>query len=59
MSMDRCHDCGGLVDTDFDLECYEPYPAHHVKAGWDMCICERCRDRRDERAEYEASKDAS
>lgn len=23
MSMDRCNDCGSMVDTDFDLEFYE------------------------------------
>ncbi len=59
MSMDRCCKCDGLVDTDFDLDCYIPYPAHHVKAGWDMCVCERCQEIDAERTERDAAADVS
>jgi hypothetical protein len=45
MSMDTCHRCDAPVDTDFDLDCYQPYPSHPVKGAPDICICERCRER--------------
>lgn len=59
MSMDRCCKCDRPVDTDFDLDCYIPYPAHHVKAGWDMCVCERCQEIDAEKADREAAADVS
>lgn len=42
MSMDRCTRCDNLVDTDYDLECYES----------DKCVCESCREH-DELGTYE------
>ena len=38
MSMDRCYKCSGLVDTDYDPECYL-----ETKYG-DRCYCEPCRE---------------
>ena len=47
MSMDRCRRCDKLVDTDFDLECYDKQ---------DQCVCESCRDKeemeKDEESHY-------
>ena len=48
MSMDRCHRCDRLVDTDEDLECYDKQ---------DYCVCEVCRDR-EEAAFQQAVDDA-
>ena len=45
MSMDRCQRCDAYIDTDFDLECYQPDPRHSLKGFPDICICERCRER--------------
>lgn len=39
MSVDRCCRCDRLVDTDFDLECYDKH---------DRCICESCREAEDD-----------
>lgn len=51
MSMDRCHRCAASVDTDHDMDCYQPYPSHPVKGAADICVCERCRDREAEELE--------
>ena len=44
MSMDRCCQCSRPVDTDFDLECYQPDPRHSLAGHPDICICENCRE---------------
>jgi hypothetical protein len=59
MSMDTCSKCDRPVDTDFDLDCYVPDPRHSLKGYPDICICERCREREQERAEQEAGADPS
>jgi hypothetical protein len=59
MSMDRCDRCGAPVDTDFDLDCYQPDPRHSLKPFPDICICERCREREQDELDYAASLDAS
>jgi len=59
MSMDRCDSCGANVDTDFDMDCYQPDPRHSLKGYPDICICERCREMEAERDEIEAVQDTS
>ena len=40
MSLARCEYCGGIVDTDEDVECY------YDEDGNDCpCTCSTCRDR--------------
>ena len=58
MSMDRCHDCGRLVDTDDDLECYVDIGDQrwHMK---EVCICESCREDRIADDEEEAARATS
>lgn len=48
MSMDRCYRCDRLVDTDFDLECYDKQ---------DHCVCKGCRDREREEADFQQEED--
>ncbi len=35
MSIDRCFKCNDMVDTDFDLECYNDVS---------VCVCKNCRN---------------
>jgi hypothetical protein len=44
MSIDRCHNCDFMVDTDVDLDCY---------GLWDGCLCIRCRKQNDEQLDVE------
>ena len=46
MSIDRCHDCGRLVDTDDDPECYIEI-GNMRRLHKETCVCEPCRERRD------------
>lgn len=39
MSMDTCAECGDLVDTDDDPDCY--IDMHHN--GREACVCADCR----------------
>lgn len=55
MSMDKCHTCGHLVDTDADPDCYQPYPSYPLKGAPDICVCKSCRDRQ----EYDSDRAAS
>jgi hypothetical protein len=50
MSMDICHRCDAPVDTDFDLDCYQPDQRDSM-GHRDICICERCREHEAERDE--------
>lgn len=55
MSIDRCCRCAAFVDTDHDMDCYQPHPAHPVKGAPDICVCERCREREEVEAEIAAA----
>ena len=46
MSIDRCHDCRRLVDTDDDPECYVEI-GNMRRLHKEACVCEPCRERRD------------
>ena len=46
--MDRCRRCDRLVDTDFDLECYDKQ---------DHCVCESCREREEMANEADYTRD--
>ena len=59
MSIDVCKYCSAYVDTDFDADCYIPDPAHSIKAGWDMCLCERCLDKYFDELEEMEARDVS
>lgn len=51
MSIATCHDCQRYIDTDFD-------PASWIEIGnmrrqtETVCICEACRERREEEQDY-------
>ena len=48
MSMDTCARCCAYVDTDDDMDCYQPAQPHFTAEGRKVesykCICERCRE---------------
>ncbi|MDE2106611.1 MAG: hypothetical protein KGL39_55865 [Patescibacteria group bacterium] len=47
MSMERCERCSASIDTDIDLDCY--VTVH----GKTECVCEVCREKTDERTDWE------
>ena len=51
MSLDRCHDCERLVDTDDDPECYVEV-GNMRRLHKTICLCEFCRDERENDADW-------
>jgi len=50
MSMDRCHDCDRLIDTDDDPDCYIEVGNMRSQTKT-VCVCEHCRELRLDRDE--------
>ena len=54
MSCIRCQSCDRIIDSDFDLECFEL-----DERGKDYIICEWCRNKREaDQRQQEEWKDA-
>lgn len=46
MSIDRCKNCDRVVDTDFDLGCYQTiYDKHYRIVSYQPCLCQKCREK--------------
>ena len=45
MSMTRCQDCGELIDSDLDPDCFVEQEPKDPR-GWDThkCLCTNCRE---------------
>lgn len=55
MSIDRCHDCSTLVDTDDEPEAYIEI-GNMRRMTWTICVCRPCRERREDQDEREADQ---
>ena len=55
MSWYKCHYCFQIFNSDFDPDCFQPDPRHSLKGYPDIVICEACREKEQDDADYRAS----